>query len=67
MTAANNTTKVYIRSTKRNFKGRFNEHKASFPKENKTKPKNNTQLANYLWSLKEKNIQYSVEWKILNK
>ena len=67
ITAANNTKKVYIGSTKRNFKTRFNEHKASFPKENKTRPKNNTQLANYLWSLKEKNIEYSIEWEILER
>ena len=57
---------MYIGSTKRKFKIRYNEHKASFPKENKNKPKNCTQLANYLWMLKEKNISYTIEWKIID-
>ena len=61
ITASNNTTKLYIGYTKINFKSRFNEHKASFPKDNGKKLKNNTQLANYLWSLKEKTIQYSLK------
>ena len=39
--ASNNTTKLYVGSTKRNFKTRFNEHKVSFPKINKTKAKKN--------------------------
>ena len=65
ITTPNNTSKIYIGSTKRTFKTRYNEHRTSFPKENKTKPKNNTQLANYLWSLKEKNIEYSIKWKLL--
>ena len=56
----------YIGSTKRKFETRYNEHKASFSKENKNKPKNCTQLANYLWMLKEKNISYSKEWKIID-
>ena len=45
---------MYIGSTKRKFKIRYNEHEASFPKGNKNKPKNCTQLANYLSMLKEK-------------
>ena len=49
---SNNISKMYIGSTKRKFKTRNNEHKASFPKENINKPKNCTQLANYLWMLK---------------
>ena len=63
---SNNISKMYIGSTKRKFKIRYNEHKASFPKENKNKPKNCTQLANYLWMLKENNISYTMEWKIID-
>ena len=63
---SDNISKLYIGSTKRKFKTRYNEHKASFPKKNKNKPKNSTQLTNYLWMLKEKNISYSIEWKIID-
>ena len=43
-----NDHKIYIGSTKRTFKSRYNEHKTSFPKPFKSKPKNCTQLANHL-------------------
>ena len=58
--ASKNTTKLY--STIRNLKTRFNEHKVSF---HRGKTKNCTQLANYLWSLNEQSIKYSIKWKIL--
>ena len=57
--------KIYIGSTKRTFKSRYYEHKASFPKPSKNKPKNCTQLANHLWDLHKNNIKFSIEWKIL--
>ena len=67
ITTANNESKIYIGSTKRMFKARFNEHKASFPKNKiSNKPKNCTQLSNYLWMLKEKKIMYSIEWEIID-
>ena len=51
----------YIGSTRRPFKNRLYEHRASFPKPNKKKPTNCTQLANYIWKLykKTKNTQLS--------
>lgn len=55
----------YIGSTRRHFKNRLYEHRASFPKPNKKKPTNCTQLANYMWKLYEKGEKYTVEWKIL--
>ena len=57
--------KVYIGSTKRSFKSRYNEHKTSFPKPLKNKPKNCTQLANHLWNLYNSNVKYTIKWKII--
>ena len=49
--------KVYIGSTKRTFKSRHNEHKISFPKRFKSKPKNCSQLAIHLWNLYNNNVK----------
>ena len=40
--------KVYIGSKKKSSKSRYNQHKTSFPKFFKSKPKNCTQLPNHL-------------------
>ena len=60
-----NDHKIYIGSTKRTFKSRYNEHKTSFPKPFKNKLKNCTQLTNHLWDLYSNHIKYSIEWKIV--
>jgi len=65
ITPENGDPRIYIGSTRRTFKARFNEHKNSFPKPNKTKPPHCTQLANYLWDLRRSNTKYKVNWKIL--
>ena len=65
ITPANGNPMTYIGSTRRSFKIRFNEHKNTFPKTNKPKPLQCTQLANYLWELYQKNIEYNINWKIL--
>ena len=57
--------KVYIGSTKRTFKSRYNEHKTSFPNTLKSKPKNCIQPANYLWDLYRNNVIYLIERKIV--
>ena len=57
--------KTYIGSTKRLFKSRYNEHKTSFPKPLKNKPKNCIQLANHLWNLYNSNVKYTIECKII--
>ena len=49
--------KVYTGSTKRTFKSRYNEHKISFPKPFKSKPKNCSQLAIHLWNLYNNNVK----------
>ena len=61
----NGNPKIYIGSTRRTFKTRFNEHKNYFPKANKTKPLYCNQLTNHLWDLRYHNTKYKVSWKIL--
>ena len=67
VTHGSNDIKEYIGSTSRRFKKRFYEHKSSFPSDTKqSKPRNCTELANYLWKLRGNNIQYKIKWNILH-
>ena len=60
-----NNIKEYIGSTSRRFKKRLYEHKPSFPsKILQSKPRNCTELANYLWKLRDNNTRYEIKWKI---
>jgi hypothetical protein len=51
------------------WKSRFNVHKTSF--KHKTKPgaksSNGTELSNHVWKLKDQSIDYSMDWKILDR
>ena len=67
VTSGSNDIKQYIGSTSRNFKKRLYEHRTSFPSNTRiVKPKNCTELANHIWKLKDKNIQYHIKWEILH-
>ena len=57
----NSDEKFYIGCSETEFKTRFNNHKQSFKSPNMA---NCTELSKYIWSLKEKNKQYSVVWNI---
>ena len=50
--------------TERKFKARYNEHFTNFENRN---PKNATSLSRKIWYLKDKNINYELKWKILQK
>ena len=65
VSSTKDSNKTYIGLTKKIFKPRHKEHKASFPKYFKSKSINCTQFANYLWDLNSNNIKYSVEFKIV--
>ena len=68
VTAGSNDVKQYIGSTSRNFKRRLYEHRTSFPSNTRlVKPKSCTELANYIWKLKDKNTQYNIKWEILHR
>ena len=54
--------KEYSGSTSRRFKKRLYENKSSFPSKTKqSKPINCTELANYLWKLRDNNTQYNIK------
>lgn len=56
-------TKSYAGSTGRTFKERWSGHKSSF----NNKERSNTALSDYIWELKEKNVAYKIDWKILRR
>ena len=45
------------------FKQRYRNHKSSFNYINK---RNTTELASYIWNLKDNNTDYRIKWEILN-
>ena len=54
--------KTYIGLCETEFKMRYHNHTASFRNKGK---RNATELSKYIWVLKEKNINYALNWKIL--
>ena len=46
------------------FKTRFNNHNSTFRHSSK---RNNTSLSNYIWTLKDKQIEYKIRWEIIAK
>ena len=52
----------YIGLTDNTFKTRYNGHTCSF---RNASQRNSTTLSHYIWSLKEKNIHYCVNWKLI--
>ena len=46
------------------FKKRWYNHKSDFAHK---KHKESTKLSNYIWDLKEKNIEFKINWKIKKK
>ena len=60
----NSKKETYIGLTSTEFKTRHSNHISSFKHE---RQKSDTNLSKYLWSLKEKRIQYTIRWKIIAK
>ena len=56
-------THTYIGLTATTFKERLSNHKTSF---NKEKYKNATTLSQFIWSLKEQNIDFNLKWRKLD-
>ena len=55
---------TYIGLTATQFKARYSNHLKSFRHE---KRRNDTELSNHLWQLKEANKEFDITWKILAK
>ncbi|KAJ8035021.1 hypothetical protein HOLleu_22096 [Holothuria leucospilota] len=58
------TIMTYIGMTGGDFKARFNNHKKSFHNETYKKE---TELSKYIWSWKESNTSFNIQWNILNR
>ena len=58
------TKETYIGLTGDRFKTRYNNHTCSFRDNSK---RNSTELSKYIWSLKDKNINYTVNWKVMGR
>ena len=56
--------KTYIGLTALEFKKRVANHKSDFKHK---KNKESTKLSNYIWSLKENNINFKIDWKIIKR
>ena len=54
---------TYVGLTATKFKARLSNHETSF---NNGKYRNATTLSNFIWNLKEKDIEYSLKWKKLD-
>ena len=64
VTRHDNKDESYIGLTDSTFKTRYNGHTNSFQNE---KYRNATTLSNCIWMLKDKNIDYSLKWKIIGR
>ena len=58
----NNKEETYIGLTENTFKIRYNQHTHSFRHDQN---RNQTALSKYIWTLKDKNIDYTIEWGIV--
>ena len=64
-TVTNSETKKvdnYIGLTENTFKSRYTQHKSSFKLAHK---RSSTRLSEHIWTLKDKNIEFTIDWKIL--
>ena len=57
-------TETYVGLASTDFKARFRNHINSF---NDIRKRHNTELSNFIWSLKDSNRNFSTTWKILCK
>ena len=55
---------TYLGLTSTTFKERLANHNQTFKNKNL---QNSCKLAQHIWSLKEKNIEYKIKWKIISK
>ncbi|OOZ40503.1 hypothetical protein, partial [Solemya elarraichensis gill symbiont] len=55
-------SKAYIGISDTEFKKRWYNHQSSFRLEHKKK---DTELSKYIWNLKEKRVDYTIEWTVL--
>ena len=62
VTSKDGNKKSYIGMTEGTFKARWQKHSTDFRHE---KYKHSTDLSSYIWQLKEQNMEYLIDWSIL--
>jgi hypothetical protein len=60
----NRPPQTYVVLTENSFKTRLANHKASF---NSFDKRNAIELSKYVWELKNRNIHYTIKWKLLKR
>ena len=60
----NMTVETYIGLTANSFKSRFNNHNSN---SNNFEQRNATTLSEHIWNLQDKDIRYTINWKIISK
>lgn len=60
----NSKQETYIGLTENEFKKRYANHTMSFRNKDK---RNSTMLSQYVWKLKDSNIGYTLQWKIIDR
>ena len=60
----NRPPQTYVGLTENSFKTRLANHKTSF---NSFDKRNAIELSKYVWELKNRNIHYTIKWKILKR
>ena len=61
---SNSQPKIYIGMTGNTFKEPFNNHKKSF---SNIEYRNSTELSKYVWDLKERERDFTIQWSILKR
>ena len=61
---ANNDQELYIGLPRTTFKVRYNNHKQDVKH---IKYQYNTELTRFIWNLKNNNIKYYIQWKVIDK
>ena len=64
VTDSQSKTETYTGLTSNTFKTRFYGHRNSFKNRNS---EHSTTLSSHIWSLKDKNLDYTVKWKIIGR
>ena len=60
----NNKEETYIGLTENQFKTRFNNHTNTFRDKEK---RSSTTLSHYIWTLKDKNVDFELQWKLIDR
>ncbi|KAL9983795.1 hypothetical protein ACROYT_G006025 [Oculina patagonica] len=64
VTTTSGNSRTYIGMTEHEFKTRYNNHKLSFKDR---KHSHDTVLSKHIWDLKDRNVDYKINWRIIKR